>query len=76
MGRENTTKSKFMVRRPDTGGLTYHRRLPARWAPYVVGELSLSWSTRSYALKGQTTAKICLSTSDTVLGVVEGYRAM
>ena len=68
MGRENPTKSKFLVRRPDTGGLTYHRRLPARWAPYLAGELSVSWSSRKYTLNGQTTIKISLSTSNAAQG--------
>ena len=38
--------------------------MPVRWAPFIVGGLSLSWSMRSYALKGQGTIKNSLGTTD------------
>ena len=70
MGRANPLNLAFLVRRPDTGHLVSHRKMPVRWAPFIVGDLSLSWSVRSYALKGQGTIKISLGTTDARQGEI------
>lgn len=67
MGRAGKSGLPYLHRRTDTGDYVYLKAIPARFRPYLVGEVRLGWAQRSYAIKGQGTIKIALGTDDAAL---------
>lgn len=67
MGRSGKSGLPYLHRRADTGDYVYLKAIPARFRPNLVGEIRLGWAQRSYAIKGQGTIKIALSTTDATI---------
>ncbi len=64
MSRTSSTGLPFLVRRADTGKFCYHRDVPAAVAPFVTGEVELTWKESIHKLEGRPTVKVSLATGD------------
>ncbi len=64
MSRTSSTGLPFLVRRADTGKFCYHRDVPAAVAPFVKGEVELTWKESIHKLEGRPTVKVSLATGD------------
>lgn len=64
MARPSSTGLPYLTARSDSGKLAYWRTIPADIAPFVVGDLRLSWTVRNHPLTGKSVVKVSLKTGD------------
>ncbi len=64
MGRNSSTKLPFLIEKNDSQQFIYNRVLPPDLAPYVAGDVTVEWTSKTIHLKGSKAIKVSLKTGD------------
>ncbi len=67
MGRSSSTRSPFLVLRPDSRKYVYQRKLSAHIRPFAVGAIAIPWKARIHEVEAPDTIKTSLGTGDLAL---------
>ncbi len=64
MGRKSPFILPFLLKRSESGGYVYHRRVPADVRPAISGEVLCAWNGETRVLGSNPTIKVSFNTTD------------